>query len=184
MGMLGRRGTLILAGWLVFGTLVLPFSAAVGSETEEQLLQRIQGEQNPVKKAKDEIKLARLKLAQVQSAYSQGHVETGAKLLATLVDAMQSAWKILRDSGRKASKQPEGFRELDISLRESVRALQDLGRTVSYFDRAPLENAAKQLDEMRDEVLHALFPQEKNRNRKGSPAPPTATNPGSPAGVQ
>jgi hypothetical protein len=184
MGMLERRWTLILGGTLVFGILVLPGPAALGRETEEQLLQRIQAEQNPVKKAKDEIKLARLKLTQVQNAYSQGHFEEGAKHLSALVEAMKSSWKLLQDSGRKASKHSEGFRELDISLRESVRALEDLGRTVSYYDRAPLVDAAQQLDRMRDEVLHALFPEEKTRNRKSSPAPQPAPNPENPTGVR
>jgi hypothetical protein len=97
---------------------------------------------------------------------------------------MKSSWKFLQNSGRKASKQPEGFRELDISLRENVRTLQDLGRTVSYFDRAPLMNAAQQLDQMRDEVLHALFPEDKTHNRKGTPAPQTTTSPESPMGAR
>jgi predicted Zn-dependent protease len=156
---------------------------ALGRETEEQLLQRIQSEQNPVKKAKDEIKLANLKFTQVHDAYSQGHIEAGIKLLGTFVDTLKTSWKFLQESGRKASKQPEGFRELDISLRENGRALQDLARTVSYFDRAPLEDAAQQLDQMRDEVLHALFPGGNPRTLKGSP-PPQTTSPGNPPGVR
>jgi hypothetical protein len=179
-----RCWTRILGGWLALGILLLPCPAAWGRDTEEQLLQRLQAEQNPVKKAKCEIKLAQLKLTQVQNAYSQGQTEAGAKLLNMLVDDLQASWKFLRDSGRKASKHSEGFRELDIALRENVRALQDLERTVSYFDRAPLVNAAQQLDQTRDEVLHALFPEEKTHNRKGVPAPPAATNPESPPGAR
>jgi hypothetical protein len=156
----------------------------MGRETEQQLLQRIQREQNPVKKAKDEIKLASLKLAQVQDAYSQGHVEAGAKLLGTLVDAMKTSWKLLQDSGRKASKQPEGFRELEISLREDVRLLEDMERTVSYFDRAPLINAAQELDQIHGEVFHALFPAGNPRNHKDSPPPQTTPSPASPAEVR
>ena len=97
---------------------------------------------------------------------------------------MKTSWKLLQDSGRKASKQPEGFRELEISLREDVRSLQDLGRTVSYFDRAPLVNAAQELEQMRAEVLHALFPGDKPRTGKGSPAPQTTTSPGNPTEVR
>jgi len=151
----------------------------MGRETEEQLIQRIQSEQNPVKKAKYEIKLASLKLAQVRDAYAQGHIEEGANLLAKLTDTTKTAWKILQNSGRKASKQPEGFRELEIALREDVRALQDLGRTVNYFDRTPLENAAQELEKMRGEVLHELFPGAPPRTLKGPAAPPAAASPGS-----
>jgi hypothetical protein len=152
----------------------------MGRDTEEQLLQRIQGEQNPVKKAKDEIKLANLKFAQVHDAYLEGHIEAGAKLLGAFVDTLKTSWKLLQDSGRKASKQPDGFRDLEISLREHVRSLQDLGRTVSYFDRAPLAMAAQELEEMRVEVLHAQFPGDIPLPRKGSPPPQSMTSPGSP----
>jgi hypothetical protein len=184
MGMLGRRWTLIFGGGLVFGILVLAGSTALGRETEEQLLQRIQSEPNPVKKAKVEIKLARLKLTQVQDAYAQGQIEAGVKLLGEFVGVMKTSWKLLQDSGRQAAKQPEGFRELEIALREDDRSLQDLERTVSYYDRTPLVNAAQELEQMRSDVLHALFPGGPPRTGKGLPPPPTVTSPGSPPGVR
>jgi hypothetical protein len=151
----------------------------MGRETEEQLVQRIQSEQNSVKKAKYEIKLANLKLIQVRDAYSQGHIEDGAKLLSVFTDTIKAPLKVLQDSGRMASKQPEGFRELEIALREDARTLQDLGRTVSYIDRSPLENAAQELEKMRGEVLHALLPGAPPRTLKGPAPPRSVTSPGS-----
>jgi hypothetical protein len=156
----------------VLGILITGW-CAVGSGTEDPLHQRVQGGQS-------EIKLANLTLAHVHDAYSQGHTEEGAKLLGTFIGEMKTAWKVLQDSGRKASRQSEGFRELEISLRENVRALQDLGRTVSYYDRAPLVDAEQELEQMRVEVLHALFPEGKPRTLKGSPPPQKATSPVSP----
>jgi len=180
--MAGKRWT-GLSVWLAMLVILSTALCARGRETEEQLLQRIQSEQNPVKKAKDEIKLASLKLTQVRDAYSQGHIEEGAKLLDTFTDTIKASWKVLQDSGRKASKQPEGFRELEIALREDVRLLEDLGRKESYFDRAPLMDAVQELERMRGEVIHALFPGGPPRTGKGSPAPPT-TNPGIPTEVR
>lgn len=153
---------------------------AMARENEQHLLHRIQNERNPVKKAKLEIKLAKLQLAEVQDAYGQGHTEVGAKLLGTFLATMKGSWKLLQSSGRNAAKKPDGFRELEISLRENGRDLQDLGRTVSYFDRAPVLNAAKQLDQMRGEVLHALFPEGYPLTRKKSPPPSTALSPAEP----
>ncbi len=169
----------VLSVWLAVLGILFASVCALGRDTEEQLLQRIQTEQNPVKKAKDEIKLAKLKFTQVQDAYSQGQTEAGAKLLGTFVDVMKTSWKLLQDSGREAAKHPEGFRELEIALREDVRLLQDLERTVSYFDRAPLAKAAQELEQMRVEVLHALFPGDIPLPGKGSPPKPV-TSPGSP----
>jgi hypothetical protein len=175
--MAGERWT-VLSVWLAVLGILLAGLSATGRETEEQLLQRIRSEQNPVRKAKDEIKLASLKLTQVHDAYSQGQTEAGEKLLGTFMDAMETSWKLLQDSGRVASKQMDGFRELEISLRENERSLQDLGRTVSYFDRTPLVKAAQELESIRFDVLHALFPEGSHGTRKGSPPPPPTSSPG------
>ena len=173
------RWTILPVG-LTFIGIVLTGLPAMGRDTEQQLLARIQSEQNPVKKAKEEIRLASFKLSHIQDAYSQGKIEEGAKLLATFVDTMKTSWKTLQDSGRTAAKQPQGFRELEISLREDIRALQDLTRTVGYFDRAPLENSVQELEHMHDEVIKALFPGGTPRTSKGPPSSKTATSPGTP----
>jgi hypothetical protein len=170
-----------LSVWLTVLVMILTGSWALGGDTEEQLLRRIESENNPVKKAKDEIKLARMKLTQVHNAYSQGQIEAGVKLLGAFNDDMKTSWKLLQDSGRKAAKQPEGFRELEIELREDTRTLQDLGRTVSYFDRAALTNTQQELEQTRREVIHALFPGGNSKNRKDSPPPPVSPRPESPA---
>jgi hypothetical protein len=153
-------------------------------ENEVQLLQRMQDEPNPVKKAKLEIKLASLRLTEVQDAYSRGQIESGVKLLGTFVEAIRTSRKMLQESGRRASKQPEGFRDLEIALRENVRTLQDLGRTVSYFDRAPLTDAEQELDRMRGEVLQELFPGKPPPNPKDPPPPNMTTTPGPPPGAR
>jgi len=58
------------------------------------------------------------RLAQVQDAYSHGRIEEGAKLVANLMDTIRTSWKLLQGSGRKASKQPDGFRDFgDFSSR-------------------------------------------------------------------
>lgn len=149
----------------------LPGLCASGRETEEELLKRIQGEQNPVKKAKYEIRFADLKLEQAQNAYEQGNVQLGAKLLEAYVEHMKTSWKILQESGRQAAKQPQGFKELDISLRQDVRLLEDLRHRVVYFDRGPVDEAAQDMERVRSEVLRALFPAAKPRATNPPAAP-------------
>jgi len=177
------RGLLLAIGWALW-VVLLGGSYALGRETEEQLLARIQSEQNPVKKAKEQIKLSRLQFEKVHNAYTQGHVDEGNKLLGVFVGTLKASWKLLQDSGRKASRQPEGFRELEIALREDVRSLQDLARTVNFFDRAPLSEAAVELEKMREEVLHEQFPGEPPRTHKGEPTPPAVASPGGPTSVR
>jgi ADP-ribose pyrophosphatase YjhB (NUDIX family) len=133
-------------------------SSAPPSETEAQLLARMQKEHDPVRKSKEETRLARIKLQQVVQTYQQGDAEQGAQLVSAYLGRIKDSWEVLRSSNRDAARAPQGFRELDIELREDERMLDDLKRRVSYFDRDPIEKAAKEIEQVRAEVLQALFP--------------------------
>jgi hypothetical protein len=127
-------------------------------DSEDQLSARIQSEHNPVRKAKLQIRLARIKLDQAIAAYGEGKTEPGGQLLTAFLEGTHNAWQTLHDSGRNASRQSQGFKELDIALREDARLLEDLGHRLSYFDRVPVEKAQKEVEQVRSEVLRALFP--------------------------
>ena len=101
-------------------------SSAPPSETEAQLLARMQNEHDPVRKSKGEIRLARIKLRQAIQAYGQGNMEQGAQLVSAYLGWIKDSWQILRSSGRNAARAPQGFKELDIELREDARLLDDL----------------------------------------------------------
>jgi hypothetical protein len=178
---MGSKRRRRLSVWLALLVAMSAFCWASGHETEAQLLQRIQNEQNPVKKAKYEIKLANLKLMEVQDAYSQGNIDGASKLLGTFLEYMKTSWQFLQASGRKAVKQPEGFRELEISLREDARVLEDVARRLPYFDRGPVEKAGRELERMRVEVLQALFPAGKSPSLNAAPPPQKPATPGNPA---
>jgi hypothetical protein len=168
------RWTILPVGLVFLGTFWAG-TAARGSDTKARLLEEIQKAQNPVVKAKKEIKLSQLELSEVQDAYSQGHTEEGVKLLNKFADTLDDAWKNLQNSGRIASKQPGGFRELEISLREDARTLEDLERGVEYFNRGPIEDAAKKLDQTHNQVFQLLFPPEGTKTGKVPPSSPAAT---------
>jgi hypothetical protein len=128
------------------------------SQTEASLLARVQRETDPVKKSKAETRLARVKLEQAIQAYSQGNVEQGAQLVSAYLARIKDSWELLRNCGKNAARDSRGFKELDIELREDVRFLEDLKRRVSYLDRGPLEQIGKELEQIRAQVLQALFP--------------------------
>jgi hypothetical protein len=151
---------LLSIAFLLIGVSAFLAGASSGppSETEAQLLARMQKEHNPVRKSKEETRLARIKLQQAIQNYGQGYVEQGSQLISAYLDRIKDSWQILKNSGRNAARAPQGFRELDIELREDARLLDDLKRRVSYFDRDPVEKAAKEAEQVRAEVLQALFP--------------------------
>jgi hypothetical protein len=142
------------------------------TDSEQDLLDRIQREQNPVRRSKLEIRLGRLKMQQAIDAYGQGRIDQGKSLLDGYLDRVKSCWQTLKGSGRNAVKQPQGFRELDIALREDSRTLEDMSKRISYFDREPVEQTMQEVNQVHDEVLHALFPSLPGAPDKPSPAQP------------
>lgn len=148
------------AGLLVLGVVSGSSALARQADSEEDLLARIEREGNPVKRARYEIRLARVKLRKAIDALDQGHVEQCQQMLGAYLERMRSSWETLQRSGRRASKQPQGFKELDIALREDARLLEDLKRRIPYMDRGPVEEVARGVEQLRSEVLRALFPGE------------------------
>lgn len=141
-------------------------------ETEQELQGRIEREANPIRKAKLGIRLATLKLSQAEAAYAADKTDDGAKLLDAYWSWVSQAWSLLQSSGRDASRQPHGFKELDIALRESARRLADLRQRLPYADRGPIDRVAKQVDGLHTRVLAALFP----GGQLGTPAKHGAAN--------
>ena len=149
--------------------------AARHPDTEDDLQARIEREPNPVKKAKFEVRLGRVKLTQAIAAYDKGDLDRSNALAAAYLAEMKGAWQRLRGTGRNAVKKPEGFRELDIALREDARALDDLAHRIPYNDRGPVTEVAHEVDKLHGEVLAALFPPEAPSRSKKRSAPSGVT---------
>ncbi len=152
-----RAAALLIAVGLLPGNI----SRARREDTEEDLLPRIQRETNPVRKAKYEVRLARVKLLAGIDAFNKGDFEQHRQLLAAYLERIKSSWETLQKSGRQAARQPQGFKELDIALREDGRLLEDLRRRVPYNERRDVEEVEREVERIRNEVLRALFPAER-----------------------
>lgn len=127
-------------------------------DSEPKLLARIERQQNPVRRAKLKVRLGRVKLTQAIAAYDRGSLEQCQQLLDSYLETMQSAWADLQSSGREAWRKPNGFKQLDIGLREDIRFLEDLMRRVPYEHRGPVEKVFHEAESLREAVLKALFP--------------------------
>jgi hypothetical protein len=146
-------------------SLALFAGAAVGfalphkpQDPEAKLASKIARENNPVKKAKLETKLGRMKMQGAFAAYDQGQFDQCWKLLDEYLALMNQAWSDLVASGRVASKKPDGFKQLDIALRESHRDLQDFESRVGFSERQAADKISSQTVALRARVLDALFP--------------------------
>jgi hypothetical protein len=142
---------------------------AARHDTEEKLLPKIQNEHNPIKKAKLEIRLARVKLLGALEACRKDDHAACAKLLASYLDLVRSSWKDLKSSGKNPVKHPSGFREMDIALREDYRTLDDSKRDLPFEDRATYDPVIAEVNKIHDEVFIALFPSAGPRPPKKNP---------------
>ena len=99
---------------------ILPAESALSApkDTEAELLSRIARETDQVRKAKLQIRLARIKLAEAIAASERSDIEGSHKMLHAYLEQVKNAWATLQRTGRPAHKKPQGFKELDIALRE------------------------------------------------------------------
>ena len=144
---------------LLLGTalsLALPPQSA---DREKTLKERLEKADNPVKKAKIEVRLAEIKLSQAFDAYDRGKFDLCWSYMDEYLAGMNSAWKDLQDSGRDASRKPDGFKELEIGLRKSRRSLEDFETRVTYEERQEVEKVRKASEDLRSHVLNVLFPE-------------------------
>jgi len=152
--------------WLIAAAALLGAASRIPRRDNEQdLLNRLQQETRPVKKAKYEIRLARLKLLEATDAMDRSEPEKIRELLSLYLAHIHTSWQLLQSSGRNAFRKPEGFKELDIALRRDDRMLTDLGHRLPYFERGDVENAAKEIEQIRAEVIKVLFPPARSRGK-------------------
>jgi hypothetical protein len=150
--------------WILCGLTLLVIPGTLWAspprrrDKEPDLLARIRREPDPIKKAKLEVRLGRVKLFQAIAALDRGNLEEMNQLLGAYMATLNSAWERLKNSGRVAHRKPAGFKELDIELREDARYLEDLRRRIPYVERGKADQIAAEVDKLRNEVLRALFP--------------------------
>ena len=171
MALSGR--VLLTGAWLIAGVVLLGAANPGPSRNTEQDLQlRLQRETNPVKKARYEIRLGRLKLTEAIDAFDKHDANQAQDLLDAYLTHVRSSWQLLQSSGRNAFRHPEGFKELDIALREDGRFIEDLSHHLSYYERGEVDKTAKEIEQIRAGVIKELFPPERAGDKAGINAQP------------
>ncbi len=146
---------------LLVGLLASTLPAALtvmNNDTETNLAAKLKRESNPVRKAIIEIQISKLKLQAAKDARGKNNVDESLQSLQDYHGHIQSAWTLLLESGRIAQKKPQGFKELEIALREDERTLEDIERNYSLADREQIDQLLQDIKRIRADVIKALFP--------------------------
>ncbi|MGA9572186.1 MAG: hypothetical protein WBS17_19065, partial [Candidatus Acidiferrales bacterium] len=97
-----------------------------------------------------------------------------AAIAGQMRDEAEASKKALDAKHRDAEAHPEGYKKLEISVRESVRRLDDIMVSLAKDDQRPLAEVRKDLDELDRQMIHQLFP---NRPEAAPAAVPDADKP-------
>lgn len=90
-------------------------------------------------------------------AYEQFQQGANEQAQATVQDIQKYA-QMARDA---AVKSQSNLKQTEIKLRQTQRHLEDLKRSLSVDDRPPLDAVEKKIEQLRQDLLDAMFPPRK-----------------------
>jgi hypothetical protein len=99
--------------------------------------------------AREEVELA-------DRHFIDGNVEQGQAAVREAVTYAEKA----RDSARDSRKK---LKQTEMSIGRTARRLSDIGKTLAVDDRPAVEQAVKELEQIQDALLEALFGREKKK---------------------
>lgn len=135
---------------------------------EEKLIKKIAHETNPGKKAKLQIKLAKMKLDSANDAYRRRDFSEGKSLLQQYLDQVKTSWSTLEGAGEPVKKHLGAFMKLEMTLSSDVRFLEDLRRSIPYPESEFVKKVEKECSAVHTQVLQALFPDGYSRRHHSS----------------
>jgi hypothetical protein len=121
------------------------------------LFSRLKTQGDPVSRTKTNIKISEILITLITDAVRGGDLEVMEHRLDEYTAAIQDAHQTMVKTGRDAHRKPGGFKDLEIALRRQVRQLEDLGGTLTFDQREPVEKAKTQAAEIRDNLIKLLF---------------------------
>lgn len=153
--------TLQFWGGLVLAALVASPSYPV--DRTPDLRARFEHETNPVRKAKLMQKLGAAEFRDIEKNVANSKFAMAAEILHQYRSEVEKCSKELDATGIDAEKRPDGFKQLQISVRESLERLDRLISTMTADQQVPLRADRDRLEELNSHLLQELFPRAPNR---------------------
>jgi hypothetical protein len=127
---------------------------------------RYEQEPDPVRKARALVKLGDDQMDESRKRLKAGDDVGSLHTLEQYRDEIQHMAEVLKSTGVDAEKRPGGFKELQISLRENIRRIDDLILSLPVDKRPFFREVRTDLVKMQNELIDALFPRRPDRNSK------------------
>src|SRR5579859_430270 len=114
----------------------------------------------PVDRAKAVVKLGRAEYVAASQSLDSGNVRGAFEFLAKYNEQAIAAHDALEKMGVDPEKHSNGFRQLQISVRESLRELREIMRRVSLEQRESFAVLEKDLNTLNQKLILELFPRQ------------------------
>ena len=134
--------------------------SARAQDRTAQLRSLFDQQTSAVEKAKLMPRLGEAQFRDARKEIAAGHLPEAAAILAQYRAEAQLCAKGLETAGVDAEKHPAGFKQLQISLRESLRRLNEILVGLPADDQPPFLAVRKDLDELNRRLISKLFPRQ------------------------
>jgi hypothetical protein len=143
--------------------------AAQEYHTTEQWRAKFDHEADPVHRAKLLLPLGESEFKDAESALANDKAAEALDILKKYLDEAQSCEKALEGKFPDAEKHSNGYKQLQISLRGSLRRLDAMIVGLNEDDRKPFVEIRGQLDEIDRHLIQMLFPKQPANDGAGKP---------------
>jgi hypothetical protein len=163
--------------WVGVLVAALVAGAVMAQDRTAELRARFEKETDAVRKAGLVAPLADSEFRDMHEKIDAGDLAGAAEIAGRMRDEADASKKALDAKHRDAEAHPEGYKKLEISVRESVRRLADIMVSLAKDDQKPFADVRAELEALDRELIHQLFP------KRPEPAPAGAATPAAPAPV-
>jgi len=159
--MFGRRGTRIALLALCAGAFIATACLAAAQEDRTtEIRDRFTRESDPVRKAKILGRLGDAEFQEITEDFHNDRLREAAAVLRQYRDEALACRDALDARNVDVERHPAGYKELQFSLRESMRRLEDLMVSLTEDDRTPFAALHKELMDLNHQIIHKLFPRQ------------------------
>lgn len=103
-------------------------------------------------------KLGEAEFEDIRARVAAGRLPDALAILEQYRDQARECARLLDATGVDAEKHPAGYKQLQISLRESLRRLNEIMVGMTLDDQAAFLKTRKDLDELNRQLIRELFP--------------------------
>ena len=138
------------------------------SKAEEQLRKErlnLTRTTDPVSRTKIQIKISDVLITLMTDAARSGEDKKAEQYLNDYSNTISDAHMTMMKTGKDAHKHPNGFKDLEISLRKQQSRLSDAGKLMDIDSREAVDKVRKQASDISDQLVKTMLLKDSNAPR-------------------